>query len=522
MIKLSYTKVSCFEDCPYKYKLRYLDGLKTYPDQQANNALYLGTALHRGIEKDADTAIKEYYETFNVIGDEQVTEAIKLKSVIERCRNFLPMENSEHEVMIYDKAYNYIGFIDLLHDTGLTDDESGNRLYDLYDFKYSNAVDSYLESYQLHIYKMFFERNNPHKKIRNLYFLFAPKVTSKIAKDETVEMFRLRLKREVDEREPKLVKVDFDVNKIKKFIVASNRMKLASNFPKKSNKWCYFCEYRKYCETDGKDDSEIMNLPKNERFMADSSAHVRMWFYGAPFSGKTYLANQFTDVLMLNTDGNVKYIDAPRIMIRDQVKMEGRLEKRTLAWDVFKDVMAELEKKQNDYRTIVVDLVEDTYESCRLWCYEKLGIEHESDNSFKAWDYVRTEFLSTMRKLMTLDYDVILLSHEDTTKDITKKSGDKITSIKPNINEKVANKLAGMVDIVGRIVKNDDDSRVISFKTSDVVFGGSRIRITAPEIECNYESLASMIGLKGKATPPKEETAPAEKTEEPVPKRKRF
>ena len=84
--------------------------------------------------------------------------------------------------------------------------------------------------------------------------------------------------------------------------------------------------------------------------------------------------------------------------------------------------------------------------------YDRLGITHESDDSFRAWDKVRTEFLSTIRRLMNLDYEnIVLISHEDTSKDITKKSGDKITAIKPNIADKVANKIAGMVDIVARL-----------------------------------------------------------------------
>ena len=89
-----------------------------------------------------------------------------------------------------------------------------------------------------------------------------------------------------------------------------------------------------------------------------------------PFSGKTYLANKFPNVLMLNTDGNVKYIDAPCVPIRDEVTVEGRMTKRKFAWDLFKETIAELEKKQNDFETIVVDLLEDTYEHCRLWCYD--------------------------------------------------------------------------------------------------------------------------------------------------------
>lgn len=126
---------------------------------------------------------------------------------------------------------------------------------------------------------------------------------------------------------------------------------------------------------------------------------------------------------MLNTDGNIKFVDAPYIRIRDEVKVEGRQTKRTLAWDVFKDTISELEKKENTFKTIVVDLLEDLYEHCRLYMYQQMGITHESDDSFRAWDKVRGEFLNTLKRLMNLDYEnIILISHEDTSKDITKRA----------------------------------------------------------------------------------------------------
>lgn len=232
-----------------------------------------------------------------------------------------------------------------------------------------------------------------------------------------------------------------------------------------------------------------MELPKNERRNINKITTKKIWTYAPPFAGKTTLANKFPDPLFLNTDGNINSFDAPYIRIRDVVTMNGRMMNKTFAWQVFKDTITELEKKENDFKTIVVDLLEDTYEYCRLYCYDKLGIEHESDSSFKAWDYVRTEFLSTLKRLMNLDYEnIILLSHEDTTKDITKKSGDKVTTIKPNLNDKTALKIAGMVDVVCRIVV-DGDNRKLSFKTDEVVFGGGRLGITETEIPLEYNAL---------------------------------
>ena len=58
-------------------------------------------------------------------------------------------------------------------------------------------------------------------------------------------------------------------------------------------------------------------------------------------SGKTTFANGFPEPLILNTDGNIQYVDAPYIAIRDQVSMEGRIKKVKFAWEVFKEAVDE-------------------------------------------------------------------------------------------------------------------------------------------------------------------------------------
>ena len=229
-----------------------------------------------------------------------------------------------------------------------------------------------------------------------------------------------------------------------------------------------------------------MILPKNERRNLETATKKVIWIYGSPFSGKTTFANAFPDPLMLNTDGNVKFVDAPFISIKDEVKKVGRMTERKQAWEIFKEVIAELELKENTFKTIVVDLLEDTYEHCRRYICNQKGWDHESDDSFRAWDMVRSEFLNTLKRLMNLDYEnIVLISHLDTTKDITKKGGDKLTSIKPNINDKVANKVAGMVDIVARAIA-DDGQYVLSFKRNEVIFGGGRLKFKAAEIPLDY------------------------------------
>jgi hypothetical protein len=93
---------------------------------------------------------------------------------------------------------------------------------------------------------------------------------------------------------------------------------------------------------------------------------------------------------------------------------------------------------------------------------------------------------------MNLDYEnIVLISHLDTGKDITKKGGDKITKIAPNLTEKIANKVAGMVDIVARCIA-DDNKYSLSFKRNEVIFGGGRLKFKADEIPLDYDAFCDL------------------------------
>lgn len=471
-MKFSHSRVETYGTCPFKYKLRYLDKLEVLPrTDDPTNALTLGTALHTGLEQGVREGLRSYFESFPILDDLQINEAMKLAYLIPKVS--IP-EGAIFEEKI--ETDDFIGFIDMLVPVS---EDGMFKTFDLFDFKYSNNIERYLESDQLHLYKYFYEATHPYHKIRNLAFIFVPKTQIRQKKTEDIYQFRKRLMDTLETLEIKTVSVDYNPNKVIDYLLKTKKVLEATEFPKNECRLCDFCDYKQYC----KEGIDYMILPSTTRRTINPANRKRIWIYGAPFSGKTTFADQFPTPIMLNTDGNTNSFTAPCVEIKETY--EGR--QKIGAWENFKAAIDELQKG-SEFKTIVVDLVEDTYEHCRLYCYDKLGIEHESDNSFKAWDYVRTEFLSTMKRLMTLDYNIVLISHEDTSKDITKRTGDKITAIKPNIQEKTALKLAGMVDLVIRIVK-DDDRYTMQFKGSDVVFGGGRLKIPHTVEPLTYEAL---------------------------------
>lgn len=469
-----------------------MEGLNTIPDTEPDNALILGTALHTGIEEGVEQALDFYQSSFPILTDDHIHEMMKLEAMIPKAKALLP-PGGTFELPIGDS--DFTGFMDYLWPAGWMNTRHPSnywgedvQVFDLYDFKYSNNGKSYSVSGQLHEYKYWYELTHPGHRIRNMYFLIVPKVKIRQKKTETLMQFRDRLQDALKEAEPYLMPVQYDPMKIIGFLTDVKHMVEAADFPKNPNHFCGWCEYQEYCEKGW----NYMLLPKNERRNLNATKKKVVWLYGAPFSGKTFFANQFPDPLMLNTDGNIKFVDAPYIAIRDTVTVEGRITKRKLPYEVFVETVDELEKKQNTFKTIVVDLLEDIYEACRVYICDRQGWKHESDDSFRAWDMVRSEFLNTLKRLINMDYEnIILISHEDRTRDLTRKSGDKISSIKPNLQDKVANKVSGMVDLVARIVADDND-RVLSFKTSEVIFGGGRLTVHNKEIPLDYEAFCEV------------------------------
>ena len=496
----SFSNVESYDSCPYKWMLRYREGLKTIPNwDDASNPLLMGTAMHHGIQFGVEEGVKEYFSLYPVITDAHMDEVEKMKVLIPKVRALI---NPDAQFELELRCSDFIGFIDYW------DEETKTIL----DFKYTsdkNFQTKYIKSPQIHVYKYYLEKLYG-KKAERIGYLQIPKIQPRQKKTETQMQFRQRLQDELDKLEPHIEFVEFSQKKVDSFSDEIEKIENATEFPKNITELCAWCEYQDYCSK-GED---YMLLPKNERHAVQGVDHMKMWLYGSPFSGKTMLADKFPEPLMINTDGNTKFCTAPVVEIKDKVEVDGRIVKTVLAWDLFKQTVAELEKGST-FKTVVVDLVEDLYESCRLYIYKQMGITHESDDSFRAWDKVRTEFLSTMRKLTNLPYNVILISHEDATKDITRRSGDKITAIKPNITEKVANKLAGMVDIVIRVFVIDGEHKLM-FKSDEVVFGGGRINPSRKEIPNDYNTLIEVVyGMKN--APETAEKKEVEKTvEEPV------
>ena len=424
---------------------------------------------------------KFYYDQYPVINDNHVNEMIKLSTMVGKAQKVMEELVKDRETT-FEHEINFPafrGFVDLII-------YNKDGTVDVYDFKYSNNIDHYLESKQLHLYKYFLEKEG--FKVRSLGFIFIPKTQIRQKKTEDLYQFRKRLIGTLQSMKVKIVEINYDYTKVEDFFKSCSDIENEREYEKTQSRLCDWCEYQKYCF----ERIDYMLLPKNVRRERKVDINPDSWIIGDSYTGKSTFVDRFDNLLFINTDGNIDNTTSPVIRIANEVTYEGRLRKEKLAWEVFLDVIEELEKKENDFTRICIDLVEDLYEHCRLFIYKKLGIDHEQDAGFgKGWDMVRTEFLSAMKRLKNLGYQVIFISKE-VTSEITLKNGNKITTIKPNINDKVANVLAGIVDLTVRAYMDGED-RYLLLEKRENIFGGGRFNFKVDKVKLDKDEFIKAL-----------------------------
>lgn len=481
-MQYSHSRVETHISCPYKYKLRYVDKLKTIPAYEADNALICGNTIHQGAETNLKDALKFYYSKYPIINDRHIEEVMKFEYLIPKIHEILSGIN------VYKKEFRintprFVGIVDLI-----TKNEDGS--VDVFDYKYSNNYEKYSESPQLHLYKYFLEQIG--FKVRKLGFIFIPKVSIKQKKEESLFQFRKRLQEELRNSKIKIMEVEYDASKVIGFMNNIINVMEDVEYKKNPTGYCSWCDYENLC-IKGED---YMILPSNQRREKKIDKNPDLWIYAQSYVGKSTFIDQYEDLLFLNTDGNTDNTTAPVIPISNKVWYEGRIQKKQFAWEIFLDVITELEKKENDFKRVCIDLVEDLYEHCRLYVYDKYGWEHESDGGYgKGYDLVKTEFLSNMKRLKALGYQIIYISKEVAT-EVTQKNGNKYTTYKPNIGDKVANVLAGTVDLTIRAYMKGED-RFIQLAKDENVFGGGRFNFKTKTCKLDMnEFTEALIGAQ--------------------------
>lgn len=195
-------------------------------------------------------------------------------------------------------------------------------------------------------------------------------------------------------------------------------------------------------------------LPANKPKDKDITPKV-FFIWGQSMSGKTYLARQFPNPVIINTDGNAKKVDTPSVEVYD--------------FETFVKVIEEIEEGKHEFKTIIIDLIDDIKTIMERYICKTLGVEDLADAGYgRGFSKAKSSWQKLMLRLNKLPYNVIFISH------IMEITEDKQTIERPSLEQKYYNMCMGRCDMsikcrkVGQTYLQMCDSKRDNYVEADV------------------------------------------------------
>lgn len=226
-MKWSYSRVGLWEQCPFKFKCRYIDKLEVEEDLSPTAPLILGSAMDEGIQSGIDAGIDYYYNKFPKITDVHVSEAMKIEYWIPKVHDLLS-PGGRFQVEI--ESDDFKGYADYIN--------SGT----LIDFKYSSNTQNYEVSKQLSLYKSELE-----EPINYMAYMCIPKTFIRQKNSEDVIQFRNRLRQQLATMKIAIVEHTYDPVAVNTFWDNVEKIKADTEYKATKNEYCKYCEYSQYC-----------------------------------------------------------------------------------------------------------------------------------------------------------------------------------------------------------------------------------------------------------------------------------
>lgn len=217
-----------------------------------------------------------------------------------------------------------------------------------------------------------------------------------------------------------------------------------------------------------------------------------VFFYGAAKTGKTTIASQFPGSLLLAFEKG--YSAIPGIMV-----------KPINSWSEFKKTLRELndpEVKQL-FQTVIIDTADIAYSYCeKAICSqesnEKVTYESIGDIPYgKGYKLVMTEFDECLRKIIQMDYGLVIISH-DVDKTFKDENGVEYNQMVPTLDTRGRLVCERACDIIGyaREVTSENGEVItkLFLRGTPRFIAGSRFKYIPAVINFDYNSLVNAIG----------------------------
>lgn len=199
--------------------------------------------------------------------------------------------------------------------------------------------------------------------------------------------------------------------------------------------------------------------------------------YGAPKTGKSTLASQFESPLFLATEAGLNSLETYNVMID--------------SWTTFLVACKEISAGGHQFKTIVIDTVDNLFDLCSVFICKRNNIQYEGDLEWgKGFKFVKDEFRRAINKLSLLPYGLVFISHTDLV-DIKTRTGT-LSRYEPSVSKRIREDLLGMCDFVFYCDiedTEDGEKRILHTKPTKDFVAGDRTGRFPPQIDMSYAAI---------------------------------
>lgn len=155
--------------------------------------------------------------------------------------------------------------------------------------------------------------------------------------------------------------------------------------------------------------------------------------YGSPKLGKSSFASKAPGSLFFECEPGLNHLEVFKVP--------------TYSWEAFLEACKLVAKGDHNFKTIVIDTIDNAFKMCSDYVCAKHGIEYEGDMGHgKGWALVKNEWHRVLTRLASLPYGLIMISHA-IDKTIETRTGE-YTKTTPSLPDRARNVVLGLVDII--------------------------------------------------------------------------
>ncbi|MFB8538237.1 AAA family ATPase [Enterococcus thailandicus] len=180
-------------------------------------------------------------------------------------------------------------------------------------------------------------------------------------------------------------------------------------------------------------------LPPNKpQTPKDTPRNFFIW--GPTMGGKSFLASQFPNPLVFNTDGNAEANTVPSVQLRNIKDQNGKIKRSVI--DQLDKLITALQTEKHTYETVVLDVIDDIVVMIEQYICDREDVETLGDIPYgKGYAAFTNIFQQMVIELKSLPMNVIYIS-----RNATKMEGQTEIDI-PSLKEKHQNIVNGNCDL---------------------------------------------------------------------------